>query len=133
MVFAVTEDKLYREGRNTCPVQLGHCLGMLGIVLSLVFFFFFPSPLTDQLSVAVCGSDWPWGHAVTLVGTQSWRMAEGEDSSTAVGLTPRRREVGLREPWCFPAGGAGVRERGGSTVHSTPREMGKTGKETLNC
>jgi len=42
-VFAMTEDKLYRERRNTCPVQLGHCLCVLGIVLSLVFFLFFPA------------------------------------------------------------------------------------------
>lgn len=44
-MFAMTADKLYREQRNTCPVQLGHCLCMLGTVSSLVCFFFPFPPL----------------------------------------------------------------------------------------
>lgn len=59
-VFATAAVKLYREQRNTCPVQLGHCLCMLGIVLSLVCFFSFP-PLA-QLSVTACGSGGQGAH-----------------------------------------------------------------------
>lgn len=69
-VFATAAVKLYREQRNTCPVQLGHCLCMLGIVLSLVCFFSFP-PLA-RLSVTACGS-----------GCSGYRPGEGQRAGTA--------------------------------------------------
>lgn len=67
VAFAMTADKLYREQRNTCPVQLGHCLCMLGIVLSLVCFFF----LSLHCPV-VCYCLWillAMGDTVLLLGT----------------------------------------------------------------
>lgn len=74
VAFAMTADKLYREQRNTCPVQLGHCLCMLGIVLSLVCFFF----LSLHCPV-VCYCLWillAMGDTVLLLGTWTWRKAE---------------------------------------------------------
>lgn len=94
------------------------------------------------MSVTVCGSGWPWGHDVMLARVQSWRMAEGRDSSTSVELTPRRREDAgnqdgrgvfqLARLGCMKRSKGARGSKRATPVQSTARELGKTGKEMLN-
>lgn len=128
-IFAMTADKLYREHRNTCPVQLGHCLCMLGIVLSLVCFFSF-LPLPSCLLLPVD----PSGHTVMLLRIQTWRKAESRDSSPSAELTPWRREDSGNHSAHFQTVGPGcVKHSKGAAIllryKARPRSWGKQEKK----
>lgn len=85
-------DKLYRERRNICTVQLGHCLCMLWIVWSLVFFFFF-----FPYRAVGCYCLWIWlaiGHDVRLP-PGTLRVAWGRESCSVAKLNPQKKELRL--------------------------------------